>query len=115
MYQTIWKDYRERFFKANPRLPREKTFSIGRALWAISRRKRMKFIELSWKSGVDEGTLLGMAASHKLTCPTDKIKKIADALGVSLEEFFFAAREEYFGSLFVCKTILPAEKEIRTI
>lgn len=74
----------------------------------------MKFIELSWKSGIDEGTLLGMAASHKLTCPMEKVKKIATALGVTLEEFFMAAREEYFGSFFITKTSLPTNREVRS-
>lgn len=113
MYQKIWKDYKTRFYKTYPRLPREKSFSVGRALWSVSRQKRIKFIEIAQKTGLDQGTILRMSASHKLTSSPERVKLLADALGVDLREFFRAAREEFFGNFFITKAIMPSEKEVR--
>ena len=111
MYHTIWKDYQKDFYKRNRPLPRKKAFSIGRALWAISRQKRIKFIQIAEKTGLIEGSILRMSASHKLTSSPERVKMLADALGVTLVEFFRAAREEFFGNFFITKTRMPSDKE----
>jgi transcriptional regulator with XRE-family HTH domain len=113
MYQQIWKDYKTDFFKRNPRFPREKSFSVGRALWAISRQKRIKFIEVAQKTGMLEGSILRMSSSHKLTSTPERVKSLAHALGVDLPEFFRAAREEFFGNFFITKAIMPSDEETR--
>lgn len=91
----------------------EKSFSVGRALWAISRHKRIKFIQIAIKTGLSEGSVIRMAASHKLTSSPERIRKLAEALGVSLEEFLRAAREEFYGNFFITKARMPSEKETR--
>jgi len=104
MYQTIWKDYRRRFYTNNPRLPEERSFSVGRALWALSRHRGLKFVELASKTGITESSLLRMSCSHKLTSTMERVNVLCRALGVKTDEFFQSAREEFFGNFFITKS-----------
>lgn len=62
---------------------------------------------------MNEGTILRMSASHKLTSSPERVKMLADALGVNFAEFFRAAREEFYGNFFITKARMPSEKETK--
>ncbi len=113
MYSRIWKDYQKEFFRKNPRLPRQKTFSVGRALWAISRQKRIKYIQIATKTGISEGSIIRMSASHQLTTTPQKVKQLAHAVDTNLDDFFQMAREEFYGNFFITKAAMPPEKEVK--
>lgn len=65
---------------------------MGYRLKAIREEKRMTQEELSAKSGVSRQTIVSLENDESYNTTTGTLIKLADALGVSIDQFFSAAR-----------------------
>lgn len=65
---------------------------MGSRLKAIREEKRMTQEELSARSGVSRQTIVSLENNESYNTTTGTLVKLADALGVSIEQFFSEAR-----------------------
>ena len=67
-------------------------YTMGNRLKAIREEKRMTQEELSARSGVSRQTIVSLENNESYNTTTGTLVKLADALGVSIEQFFSAER-----------------------
>lgn len=65
---------------------------MGYRLKEIREEKRMTQEELSAKSGVSRPTIISLENDESYNTTTGTLVKLADALGVGIEQFFSTAR-----------------------
>jgi mannose-6-phosphate isomerase-like protein (cupin superfamily) len=103
MYDEIKQDLGEQFKD----FPKKKAPRWGEAIKALIEEKKgrgeaVSVQSLSKKTGMNEKHLFNILAQRVQDPASDKLVKIADALGVSFAELATRAMGEWVGSFFIC-------------
>lgn len=68
---------------------------MGSKLREARKKKKMSQSELAIASGVSRATICALESNVERSTSTKTLKKLADALGTTVESIFFASSEQY--------------------